>query len=209
MPIVTDMNDRDQELIAAASAIDPQTLQTAIAAIEVNCREYLRWAELFSSRLESVAPGELHKFARALSLTLLGHLPTRPGTCPFCIQYDRDRACTGCGYAATHGRCDEDDSAFSRFIESFQELGRVIYQDTEGRSIDPGHAKELLRQSLMISKNTTQKMQEELSCVSALQLMELKANYLSDMIGILSVRFFSYEVENKYYLVIESLKNYW
>ncbi|MEI8002896.1 MAG: hypothetical protein WCG94_01020 [Methanothrix sp.] len=203
------MNDRAQELIAAASEIDPQTLQTAIAAIDVNCWEYLRWAELFSCRLESVAPGELHKFARALSLTLLGHLPTRPGTCPFCIQYDRDRACAGCGYAATHGRCDEDDSAFSRFIESFQELGRVIYQDTEGRSIDPGHAREFLRQSLMISKNTAQKMQANLSCVSALQLMELKANYLSDMIGILSVRFFSYEVENKYNLVIENLKNYW
>ena len=69
-------------------------------------------------------PAELHKFARALSLTLLGHLPTRPGTCPFCIQYDRDQACTGCGYAATHGRCDAEDSAFSLFIEAFQELGR-------------------------------------------------------------------------------------
>jgi hypothetical protein len=203
------MTDRDRQLADAASEIEPQTLQAAKAAVAASCREYIRWAELFSRRLESVPSAELHKFARAFSLTLLGHLPTRPATCPFCIQYGHDKSCRGCGYGATHGRCDEDDSAFSLFIEAFQELGRVVYQDTEGRSIDPGHAKELLQKSIKISIKTAQKMQGELSCVSALQLMEIKANYLSDMIGLLSVRIFSYEVEQRYHLVIENLKNYW
>lgn len=203
------MNERTLKLISAASEIYPASLQAAIAAIEVNCRDYLRWADLFSSRLQSVAPGELHKFARALSLTLLGHLPTRPGTCPFCIQYDRDRACTGCGYAATHGRCDADDSAFSLFIEAFLGLGRAIYQDTEGRSIDPCQAKEILQQSLMISKNTAQKMQEELSCVSALKLMEQKASYLKNMICLLPIKIFSYEVEMKSKAVVDYLEYYW
>ena len=81
------MTDRAKELEAAAKDIDPASLQAAKAAIDVNCREYLRWADLFSRRLETIKPEELHKFARALSLTLLGHLPTRPATCPFCIQY--------------------------------------------------------------------------------------------------------------------------
>ena len=203
------MTDRAGELEAAAKDIDPASLQAAKAAIVVNCREYLRWAERFSCRLETIKPEELHKFARALSLTLLGHLPTRPATCPFCIQYGHDKSCQGCGYAITHGRCDADDSAFSLFIEAFQELGRTIYQDTDGRSIDPCHAKKLLQQSLKTSKETAQKMQEELSYVSALQLMELKAIYLGDMIGLLSIRIFSYEVENKYHSVIKNLKAYW
>jgi hypothetical protein len=203
------MTYRANELEAAAKDIDPASLQAAKAAIDVNCREYLRWADLFSRRLETIKSEELHKFARALSLTLLGHLPTRPATCPFCIQYGHDKSCKGCGYAATHGRCDADESAFSLFIEAFQELGRSIYQDTDGRSIDPSHAKELLQQSIKISIKTAQKMQEELYCVSALQLMELKATYLSDMIGHLSVELFSYEVEMKSKAVVDYLKNYW
>jgi len=203
------MTDRAKELEAAAKDIDPASLQAAKDAIDINCREYLRWADLYSQRLETVQAAELHKFARALGLTLLGHLPTRPATCPFCIQYGHDKSCQGCGYAATHGRCDADDSTFSLFVEAFQELGRSVYQDTDGRSIDPGHARELLQQSIKISIKTAQKMQEELSCVSALQLMELKATYLSDMIGHLSVELFSYEVEMKSKAVVDYLKNYW
>src|SRR5512137_2875361 len=125
-----DMTDCAGELDAAANAIDAASLQAAKAAVAASCQEYIRWADLFSRRLESLPDDQLHKFARAFALTLLGHLPTRPATCPFCIQYGHDKSCHGCGYAATHGRCDADDSAFSLFIESFQELGRLIYQDT-------------------------------------------------------------------------------
>lgn len=203
------MADRDRELADAASEIDLQTLQAAKEAVAASCREYIRWADLFSRRLEGLPDAQLHKFARAFALTLLGHLPTRPATCPFCIQYGHDKSCRGCGYGATHGRCDEDDSAFSLFIEAFQELGRAVYQDTDGRSIDPGHARELLQQSLKISKDTTQKMKEELSCVSALQLMELKASYLKDMICLLPIRIFSNEVEVKSKVVVDYLENYW
>ena len=86
------MTDRAEELEAAAKDIDLESLQAAKSAVAASCQEYIRWADLFSRRLETVEAAELHKFARAFSLTLLGHLPTRPGTCPFCIQYDRDRA---------------------------------------------------------------------------------------------------------------------
>lgn len=203
------MTDRAKELEATAKDIDIESLQAAKDAVAASCQEYIRWADLFSRRLETVDPGELHKFARAFSLTLLGHLPTRPGTCPFCIQYDRDQACTGCGYAATHGRCDAEDSAFSLFIEAFQELGRAIYQDTDGRFVHPDIAKELLEQRLDRAKKTAWKVQEELACVSALQLMELKASYLKNMICLLPVEIFSYEAEIKSKEVVDYLKNYW
>lgn len=209
LPISTVMNDRARELIAAASAIDPASLQAAIAAIEVNCREYLRWAELFSCRLESVAPSELHKFARALSLTLIGHLPTRPGTCPFCLQYDRDRSCSGCGYAATHGRCDADDSAFSLFIEAFQELGRAIYQDTEVKSVNFCLAGEQLRCCLQDSQDRARWMMKSVKECSVMQLMELKVQYLAEMINLLPLDLLSREVAKISANVKETLKDYW
>jgi hypothetical protein len=204
-----DMTGCARELEEAANAIDAASLEAAKAAVAASCQEYLRWADIFSRRLDDAPDEKLHKFARAFALTLLGHLPTRPATCPFCIQYGQDRSCTGCGYGATHGRCDEEDSAFSLFIEAFQELGLAVYQDTDGLSIDPGHAKELLQQSLKISINTAQKMQEELYCVSSLQLMELKAFYLKDMICLLPIRIFSNEVEVKSKVVVDYLENYW
>ena len=104
--ITTDMTDRASELEAAASLITLESLDAANAAVIISCQEYLRRADLFSRRLATVEPDQLHKFGRALALTILGHLPTRPGTCPFCIQYERSRSCEDCGYATTHGRCD-------------------------------------------------------------------------------------------------------
>ena len=128
-----------------------------------------------SGRLETVEAAELHKFARAFSLTLLGHLPTRPGTCPFCIQYDRDKSCTGCGYAATHGRCDAEDSAFSLFIEAFQELGRAIYQDTGELGCSPHDARMHLNLTIKVSRDVAMRLQEDLPSAGAQRLMELKA----------------------------------
>jgi hypothetical protein len=203
------MTDRAKELDAAAKDIDPASLQAAKAAIVVNCREYLRWADLFSRRLETVQATELHKFARALSLTLLGHLPTRPATCPFCIQYDRDQACTGCGYAATHGRCDADDSAFSLFIEAFQELGRVIYQDTGELACSPPDARMHLNLSIKVSRDLAARLQEDLPPAGAQQLMELKAAYLDTMIRLIPQLLLCEEVQKKCLLVRWMLLNYW
>jgi hypothetical protein len=203
------MNDRAGDLVAAASAIDTQTLEAAKAAIAVSCREYLRWADLFSSRLETVKPSDLHKFARALSLTLLGHLPTRPGTCPFCIQYGHDKSCTGCGYAATHGRCDAETSAFCLFIEAFQELGRTIYQDTGELGCPAHEARQLLNLCIQASCDLSVQMQKDLPSASTLRLMELKATYLDAMIALLPGQLFSEEVQERRVLVRKTLLNYW
>lgn len=203
------MTNGANELEAAAKNIDPASLQAAKIAIDVNCREYLRWADLFSSRLETVKAAEMHKFARAFSLTLLGHLPTRPGTCPFCIQYGHDRSCRGCGYAATHGRCDADDSAFSLFIEAFQELGRSIYQDTGELGCSPHDARMHLNLTLKVTSDVTIKLQEGLSFAGAQQLMERKAAYLDTMIWLIPGLLLSEEVRERILLVRRMLLNYW
>ena len=203
------MVDRARELEAAASAINPESLQAAKAAVAAGCEEHLRWAELFSKRLETVDPPDLHKFTRALALTLLGHLPIRPGTCPFCIQYGQDRSCRGCGYALTHGRCDSDDSAFSLFIEAFHELGRTIYQDTGEMRCPPGKAKRLLRISLFASAEAARQMRSDLSSASALQFMERKAVYLDRMIGLLPLAILSEETGERCRDVQKKLKDYW
>ena len=203
------MTDRAKELEMAAKDIDLVSLQAAKSAVAASCAEYIRWAELFSCRLESIDSGELHKFARAFSLTLLGHLPTRPGTCPFCIQYDRDRACTGCGYAATHGRCDADDSAFSLFIEAFQELGRSVYQDTGELCCSHHDARLHLNLSIKVSRDLAMRLQEDLPFAGALQLMELKAAYLDAMIRFLPGLLLSEEVRERCLLVRRMLLNYW
>ncbi|HQE97068.1 MAG TPA: hypothetical protein PKY20_02625, partial [Methanothrix sp.] len=136
-------------------------------------------------------------------------LPTRPGTCPFCIQYGRDRSCTGCGYATTHGRCDEDDSAFSLFIEAFQELGRAVYQDMERSKCSSDDARRQLLDSIRASCEATRKLQEELSVADASQLMEIKADYIMDMIGFIPIAILSHEVSERCKKVAETLNNYW
>jgi hypothetical protein len=203
------MTDRAKELEAAAKDIDIESLQAAKDAVAASCADYVRWAELFSRRLETVQAAELHKFARAFSLTLLGHLPTRPGTCPFCIQYDRDRACTGCGYAATHRRCDAEDSAFSLFIEAFQELGRAIYQDTGELGCSPHDARMHLNLFIKVSRDVAMRLQEDLPSAGAQRLMELKAAYLDTMVWLLPGLLLSEEVRERCLLVRRTLLNYW
>lgn len=197
------------ELEAAAAAIDPESLRAAKQAIALSCEEYLRWIALFEERLQIVQPSELHKFARALALSMLGYLPTRPETCPFCIQYGRDRQCRGCGYAATHGRCDADDSAFSRFIEAFQELGRVIYQDLPGEDPNFDSARSRVMHFLEGSKEAAERWQRSLSEASCSELMRQKAIYLQDKIGMIPAELFSADVGEKKRLVLNALKDYW
>jgi len=200
-----------KELEAAAKEIDPTSLQAAKAAIDINCREYIRWADLFSRRLEMVQAEELHKFARALSLTMLGHLPTRPATCPFCIQYGHNKSCKGCGYAATHGRCDADDSAFSLFIEAFQELGRLIYQDITASqpACLPIETKGLLFALLQSSQELARDMQENLPSLSTLQLMRQKQIYIARMVLLLPLCLFSEDVQKQRSILQHRLGRYW
>jgi hypothetical protein len=203
------MTDRAGELEAAASLIDTESLDAAKAAVITVCQEYLCWADRFIRRLESVEPDQLHKFGRALALTLLGHLPTRPGTCPFCIQYGKSSSCQGCGYAATHGRCDCNDSSFSLFIEAFQELGRAIYQDVGRLSYPPDDARQRLNASLRNSSDLARKMMDDLPSTSALLLMERKAWYLDQMIRLLPLELLDQEVTERCRQVQKELLNYW
>ncbi len=207
--INTDVKDRAGELEAAASLISLESLDAANAAVIIGCQEYLRWADLFTRRQETVLPEELHKFGRALALTMLGHLPTRPGTCPFCIQYGRSQSCQGCGYAGTHGRCDADDSTFSIFIEAFHTLGRAIYQDAGGLKRHPDDARKELRASIQASRDLTVQMIEFLPTTSALKLMERKAWYLDQMIRVLPMALMDQDVGERCSLVQKALLNYW
>jgi hypothetical protein len=197
------------ELETAACGISSESLQTAIVAIEISCKDYLRLADLFSQRLDVIEPHQIHKFARALTLTILGHLPTRPGTCPFCIQFGKDRSCKGCGYALTHGRCDSDDSSFSLFIEAFQELGRVVYQDTGEMKWNSNDAKMRLKNCIQSSCDLARQLQEDLPKATALQLMQQKKEYLDGMLCHLPVDLLSEEVKEQCCLVQKALEDYW
>ena len=206
------MTDREALLEAAAKDIDLSHLEEAKTAIADTCQEYIRWVQMFSSRLESLPDEKLHKFARAFSLTMLGHLPTRPGTCPFCIQYGGDRSCTGCGYAATHGRCDADDSAFSLFIESFLDLGKLILQDTtapDDADSDPNKKKRLLHLLLGSSGTLASQMQESLPALSTLQFMQEKQIYISRMVGFIPLSLLSDDVTRQFRVLQDRLKGYW
>ena len=207
------MIDRAGELKAAAEGIAPAALQAAKDAIAASCAEHIRWADIFASRLEGLPEEELHQFVRAFSLTLLGHLPTRPGTCPFCIQYGDDRGCTGCGYAATHGRCDEDDSAFSIFIEAFQELGKMIFQESIPGSIfcrqNSVDIKRDLHFQIMGSLNLAREMSKSLLSLPAMQLMEAKKSYIRQMIEYMPIGILSDDVRRQHLIVQDSLERYW
>ncbi|MCX6675276.1 MAG: hypothetical protein NTW84_02525 [Methanothrix sp.] len=206
------MITRIQELEAAASAINPASLEAAKIAVTEDCEEYLRWAALFSKRLESINHSEFHRFARALALIMLGNLPTKPSTCPFCIQYGRDRSCQGCGYAQIHGRCDSDDSSFCLFIEAFLELGRVIYQDVWDYQSEPVNAQPILKFWLDHTIQAARRMKDcigSASTISAYTFMEQKAQYLDEMLSLIPLSLFSNEVTENCLIVRESLLDYW
>ncbi len=203
------MTDRAKELEAAAASIDAASLDMARKGVNMGCQELIYWLELLSCRLENVPPEKLHKFARAFSLLLLGHLPTRPETCPFCVQYGKSQSCQGCGYAATHGRCDSDQSSFSLFIEAFSELGRAIHQDTGGLNCHPDDARQSLECSIRSSRLLAAEMMEDIDYLCTRELMERKARYLGQMIDLLPKDLFGPEIMESWRRVHGTLRNYW
>ena len=198
-----------EDLDAATSTITEMALESARSALEFGCREYLHWAELFAERLEKVDDTELQKFARAFSLCLLGQLPTRPETCPFCMQYGKDRSCIGCGYALTHGNCEAENSAFSQFIEAFQEFGKAIYQETGKLCYSPESTRRSLERTIHASSEASREMLKEIEKASALSFMELKAHYIDRMLSLIPRDLFSDEIDLKYSFVKEKVKDYW
>jgi len=205
----TGMTDRAKELEEAAASIDAASLEVAREAVITGCQELVYWLELFSRRLDGVEPEKEHKFARALALTILGHLPTRPGTCPFCVQYGQSRSCLGCGSAAPLGRCVSDQSSFSLFIEAFCELGRAIHQDTEGLNCHPDDARLSLEHCIRSSLRLAAEMMEDIDSLCTRELMERKARYLGQMIDTLPKELFGPEIMESWRRVHEMLRNYW
>ena len=203
----------NQDLEKASLTISSESLEEAKKAISIDCAEYLKWARLLDERLEGISSGmDQEKFAKALALTMLGALPTKPITCPFCIQYSSDRTCKGCGYALTHGgRCDEETSAFKRFIEAFQDLGKAILQDHETHDLllDAEEGLQMLQKSIDGSIVKAEQMIQDLPDASTNQLMEIKARYVDQMICLIPLCFFSDDVQNEYTKVRERLKEYW
>jgi hypothetical protein len=196
------------ELDEAARALDPAAVEGAKSGTARGCEELLSWAERFAATLEKIGDADLHKFARALALCQMGYLPARPETCPFCLQYLPKR-CRGCGYAQTHGRCEDQLSAFSRFIEAFTDLGKAIYQDTGPLSIQPARARVVLQWSISASSNAARGLLGDLPSASSRQLMDLKAAYLAGMIDLLPASLLGRDVEEKRSKVRETLKSYW
>ncbi|MBN1323466.1 MAG: hypothetical protein JW986_05630 [Methanotrichaceae archaeon] len=193
------------DLLQAAGEISTSTLAQAKDAIVERTAEFLEIAKgLELSRMDK---GRALDLARALSLTQIGYLPVRPETCPFCIQYGRGGHCIGCGYARTHGRCDEDNSAFSLFIEAFHELGSAIFLDRFTTA--PANFLDRLQRSLDGSVDLAQRMIEDLPEASVNGMMELKRYYIHDMIDILPLDLLSPEVFEKAVVVQEALDSYW
>jgi hypothetical protein len=197
-----------RELDDAARELDPGAVESAKSAMARCCEDSLRWADLFAERLETILDADLYKFARALALCQLGHLPTRPETCSFCLQYAPIQ-CRGCGYALTHGRCEDQLSAFSQFIEAFTDLGKSIYQDTGSLCLPPAQARIVLRSSISASSHAARALLRDLPGASGRELMELKAAYLERGIELLPLSLLESVVEEKRNVVRESLKDYW
>jgi hypothetical protein len=196
------------KLNEAARELDSGSVEAAKSAIARGCEEVLRWADLFAERLEKIGDADLHKFARALALSQMGHLPTRPETCPFCLQYSQLQ-CRGCGYALIHGRCEDQLSAFSRFIEAFTDLGKAIYQDSSGLRVPPEQARIVLQSSISASADAARALLCDLRGASSRELMELKAAYLRRTIDLLPLSLLGSAVEERRNAVRESLKDYW
>jgi hypothetical protein len=204
------------DLERAALYISSESLEAAKKAIAIDCTEYLNWTEVLAGKANVFSSaGDIKKLAKATALTMLGYLPTKPTTCPFCIQHSEDSTCKGCGYAQTHGgRCDEESSAFCRFIEAFHCLGKDIYQDHCPDGSDPFYisleeSKRILLEFIDSSATATYQFLEDLPDASILQLMEIKSLYLASMIEILPASLFSKEVQVRCQQVKEALKEYW
>jgi hypothetical protein len=198
-----------EALRRAAEGIAPECLEKAKEAIRLRCQEYLEQVPAMVEALERAEPARLGKLARALALLQLGSLPVRPETCPFCLQYGGDRSCTGCGYAATHGRCDDPDSAFSRFIEAYQELGQGIFQDRAEEIAVPPGTKEILLDALEGSVAAVEEMLGDLPWVGAYELMALKKGYLRKRIFLVYVEGMDQRIKEDKKDLLQKLERYW
>jgi len=203
---------RPRILEDAAATIEPESLENAKAAILSRCEEYLAVLERMDAALELKAhtADDERRFARALAMYQLAYLPTRPETCPFCVQHSGGERCEGCGYALTHGgRCDADTSSFGRFIESAHELAGLIYLVQGDAVFEAGRGRRLLRRSIEASLTATRDLMKDLPDASAFRLMEIKAEYIVSILGLIPVELIDPRAEDKRAEVVERAGRYW
>jgi hypothetical protein len=203
---------RPRLLEDAAATIEPGSLEKAKAAILSRCEEYLAVLERMGEALElkvHTADDE-RRFAKALAMYQLAYLPTRPETCPFCVQHSGGERCEGCGYALTHGgRCDADTSSFGRLIESAHELAGLIYLIAGDAVFGACRGRRLLRRSIQASRTATRDLMKDLPDASAFRLMEIKAEYIVSILGLIPVELIDPSVKEKRAEVVERAGRYW
>ena len=206
------------DLKIAASTITPESLSEARGAIEARSCKFLTKLDILEGGLDKVRTfQDAKKFSCALAMYQLAYLPTKPETCPFCVQHSGGNRCEGCGYAKTHGgRCDADTSAFAQFIEAIYNLAGAIHSIQDGGENDgPAHlnldlAKKRLQESIRKSRVATMRFISEISNDSTYKLMETKARYIGEILQAMPIELMnSNDAKLAHLRSCEKLRRYW
>lgn len=200
------------ELELAANGVSQAALSRAIEGIHLRCEEMIENLRVlersFLTKTNDVEM--LGKMVSITSLYILGYLPVRPDTCPFCQEF-ADARCHECGYAKTHGGiCNTDGSIFVRFIESLQEIGfslvrpfsldPAFYGQPDETEIKLDEVSSSILSLIKGSIEVTESFEEMLERLdpnregSVRKLMEIKARYIRDMIELLPLDYLSNDV---------------
>lgn len=202
----------------AASTISSESLKEARGAIEARSCKFLTKLDILEQGLDKVRTfQDAKKFSCALAMYQLAYLPTKPETCPFCVQHSGGNRCEGCGYAKTHGgRCDADTSAFAQFIEAIYDLAGAIHSiqdEGENKGADPldlDLAKKSLQESICASRKATMWFISEISNDSTYKLMETKARYIGEILQAMPIELInSKDAKLAHLRSCEKLKRYW
>jgi len=206
------------DLKLAASTISPESLKEARGAIEARSCKFLTKLDILERGLDKVRTfQDAKKFSCALAMYQLAYLPTKPETCPFCVQHSGGNRCEGCGYAKTHGgRCDKDTSAFAQFIEAIYDLAGAIHSiqdEGENKGADPldlDLAKKSLQESIYTSREATMRFISDISNDSTYELMETKARYIGEILQAMPLELMnSKDAKLAHLRSYEKLERYW
>ena len=207
------------DLKLAASTIPHESLSEARGTIEAKSSKFLAKLDILERGLDKVCTvQDAKKFSCALSMYELAYLPTKPETCPFCVQHSGGNRCEGCGYAKTHGgRCDKDSSAFAQFIEAVYDLAGAVHSIQDKGKGEEGaeppdldRAKNILFESICTSRKATVRLISEISSDSAYKLMGRKARYIGEILQAMPIELMnSKDAKLAHQRSCEKLERYW